>query len=307
MNWENLPSGLYNNHFDVTGQPTTLRKALFSDFGRDLDTIIELRELDPVAPDYEKKKKRLKDSLQGFTPSALLTDRAALTDEQKARGITMHNKVISYSRVMQSDFDDISDYDPGELKQAIGSLPFVFYVGLSCTGRGLVALSLIDEPEKLEQYALHCFEVFKEYGLPIDTSKGRNVNDLRYVSYDSNPFMRDDPTPLHISRFKTKQEAKKRTEQTPVYNSTGEGGLLKWGLNEISQAQTGQRWATVQRVAYTLGGKYGKDVLGKIEQVIKDNPEFTGLEEKYIKCAVVCCEAGASKPLPQDTPKHPKS
>ena len=296
MSWENLQVSFYRNHFDTTGEAVTLRDALYCKFYTGLDAIVEMRSLDPALPDYDKRKKSLKDTLPLFSPSALLATR-----EQGKIEITSRTGLIQF------DFDNCYEYDIDELKQAIFALPFVAWVGLSCSGNGIYALAMIAEPDRQRAYVMHCFEIFKQYGLPIDTSKGRNAHDLRYISYDSRPLWRDNPEPLRIKHFK----AQERPQNKPVSNGQQFAGsrnaLVKKAMNEISAAQVGQRWATIQKWSYTLGGLQDKELLNMIEQAITANPAFDNMEAKYMKCAADCFNAGTGKPLPQSTPIHPKS
>lgn len=295
MSWENLQVSFYKNHYDNIGEPATLRDALYWKFYPGLDAIVEMRKLDPADPEYDKKKKEFKKSLPGFTPSALLATRE--------QGKT---EIVSRTGLIQFDIDT-DMYDLDELKAAIFALPFVAWVGLSCSGRGIYALVLIAEPERQREYVEHCFKVFKDYGIPIDTSKGRNPHDLRYVSYDSNPLWRDNPEPLHIKRFKAQQNQVTKRVQSNQQFTGSRSAIVKRAIDEISHAQIGQRWGIVQKWSFTIGGLQDRDLLPVINQAIKDNPAFGGLEAKYLECAAVCFAAGTQKPLPQDTPKYPNT
>lgn len=297
MSWENLPVSFYKNHFDNVGEPATLRDVLYCKFYRGLDAIIEMRKLDPADPDYDVKKKELKKSLPGFTPSALLATRG-VSPKEKDQGITIKDKIISVTNLVQFDFDNCYDYDLDELKQCIFSLPFVAWVAVSCSGKGIYALVLISDEGQQEAYVKHCQAIFKDYGLPIDKSKGENVNDFRYVSYDSRPLCRDNPEALHIKRFKAQQQQATRRVQSNHQFTGSRSAVVKRALDEIAAAQEGQRWATVQKWAYTVGGLQDRDLLPAIEQAIKDNPAFGGLEGKYLQCAADCFAAGINKPFP---------
>ncbi len=191
------------------------------------------------------------------------------------------------------------DYDVEELKQCVfSSLPFIGFCSLSCSGDGFYALALIAEPEKLCDYAEHCFAVLLTYGIKADTSKGKKIENLRYLSYDNNMLIREDPEILHIKHFNPKPAPKKIHAYTcsqKKFDSTHR--LVKTGLQMVQEAQVGNRFPTVQKVAYTLGGLNDKSVLGLIEQTIKNSSQFAGEEDKYCKCAEDCFNAGIEKPL----------
>ena len=289
MSWLDKQISLYNSHRDNIGRPGTYRKILFSEFGKDFPAIFALRKLEPDDPNYQKKKVELKTKLHCYAPAALLQSRAK-------------DNVIEIERtgIMQLDFDekDIQDYDIEELKQAVFALPFIGFCGLSCSGKGFYALALIAEPERLKEYAEHCFEVLLRRGIKADTSKGRNVNDLRYLSYDANMLFREDPEPLRINHFKAKEAPKPiKRRYYPPQTFGGNHKMVTNGINEILTVQPGNRWQTVQKVSYTLGGLNNGNLLCEINQAIKNNPVFTGEEKKYLKCASDCFKAGTEKLL----------
>lgn len=296
MSWmHDTQVSLYSTHTDNVGRPATLRDIIMCDFSRDLDAIIELGKLDRDDPQYKQKKKDLKASLQCYTPAALLATKA-------------HGKleVIKRTNIMQLDFDynDIQEYDVEELKRCVFSLPFIGFCGLSCSGDGFYALALIAEPERLAQYAEHCFDVLLSYGIKADTSKGKKVENLRYVSYDSRMLIRDNPVPLKIQRFKPKPQPKPLYTGTSNQEITTEHPLVKKQLALLLSATVGCRWQTVQKVSYTLGGLEDPNLLDAIELCIQRNQAFAGEEKKYLKCASKCFADGTLHPLTRNTLTH---
>jgi hypothetical protein len=306
MNWQDTQVSLYSSLADNTGRPATLRDILFTDFAlphewyfkhhglnkwlsgnyNDLETIIDLRTREMS----KEEKMMLKATLQCFTPAGLLKTKKQGQIEE-----------ISRSGLMQLDFDynDIQDYDIEELKQAVFSLPFVAFCGLSCTGKGFYALVQIAEPERLKEYAEHCFVVLKDYGITADTSKGRNLNDLRFVSYDSNMLVRENPETLKIKQFKTKKTVQQKINSTAFPSRSSSNALVSSTLAKVRNAVEGNRWQTVQQAAFTLGGLQDEALLGDLQEMIKHSSQFAGLEEKYCKCAADCFNAGKNRPLSQ--------
>lgn len=297
--WLDLTTSLFKCPADNSGLERTLRQILFNDFavpheygyeekktGRwiktgeanDIHTIAKMRQEHPS----DEEKKRLKKTIQCFTVAA------CFQTKQKAQQIIKH-----YNLLMGLDFDHLDDYDIEATKQAIFDLPFVGYTGLSVSGKGLFAIIHIAEPEKLELYAEHCFKVFKYYGLPIDTSKGRNYSDLRFVSYDSNALYREFPAPLRI-------EGKALDKPGPVKNtlhvtSANPDRLAGWAVKQIQSAEVGNRFETVRKVSYTLGGAgYG---LQDILNAINNSSQYAGLKDKYFGHARDAFKAGQLKPL----------
>ena len=303
MNWMEKQISLCNTHSDNSGRAATFRRILLPEFAldhtwlnpvtkkveivNDLDTIIALRALDRNAKDYDQEKKLLKSKLQCYTQAALL--------ETKAIG---KMKVIAQTNIMQLDFDydDIKDYDVEDLKKAVFDIPFVGFCGLSCSGDGFYALVLIAEKDRLSEYAEHCFEVLLQYGIKADESKGKKVENLRYLSYDANMLIRENPVPLKIKRFKRKKVAKKDEPQSEI-KIDAKGSTATNGLNRIKNAPVGSRVVTIQKEAYTLGGLNDNTLLPAIKEIIKHSSQYARDIDKYCKCAEDCFNAGANNPF----------
>ncbi|GAB2841370.1 hypothetical protein GCM10027043_51050 [Ferruginibacter profundus] len=286
--WLDRQVSLYTSHADNTGKAATFRDILFTQFAANIGEICKLRSLNIETLDYKIKTKSIKAKLQAFTPAALL--------RSKAKGQV---EILEPSGLMQLDFDykDIRQFDIEDLKQAVFDLPFIAFCGLSCSGKGFYALALISEPEKLEAYADHCFEILKGYGIQPDESKGKKPENLRYVSYDANMLYRHNPEPLKISRFKTKQS--KKREQVKENTNTkieGNNGLVNKLLNDLNSLQAGSRTRAVQKIAFTLGGLNMPGLLDKIKHVINGSSVFKMETDFFLKCAEDCYNAGVLKP-----------
>lgn len=289
VNWMDKKASLYKTHSDNIGRPASFNEILKCSFASNMKEIIELQKLDVNDPDYKIKATPIKAKLQAYTPAALLKTKA-----------TGKVEVIERTGIMQLDFDygQIKDFDIEELKQAIFSLPFIGFCSLSCSGNGFYALALIEEPERLFEYAEHCFEILKSYGVNPDESKGKKVENLRYISYDPNLLYRENPEPLKISHFRRKEERKQvyQYKPSPGKIKSNDSLVLK-ALQEIQMLQVGQRWENIQKVSYTLGGLGKPELLNEIFGAINNNSSFTGEEKKYMDCAKNCFNAGSQKPI----------
>jgi hypothetical protein len=289
LNWLDQKVSLYRTHADNFGRPATLREILFTAYLANMKTIVALRNLDRKSINYELRKKQLKTKLQCYTPSALLKTK-------KAGKLTE----ISRTGLVQLDFDhkDIYEYDIEDLKKSVFNLPFIAFCGLSCGGEGFYALALIDDPYKLREYAEHLFNVLNEFGVKADQSKGKKIENLRYVSYDPNALYREHPEILRVTMFKAKITPQitfaAKYAKSPVITKNG---LIIASLMKIKNAKIGNRWETVQKVAYTLGGLGDPKLIDLIKIEIRANPQFAGLIAKYCKCAEVCFVEGFRKPL----------
>lgn len=294
ISWLYLKTSLFCCATDNYGKQRTFHQILFSDFGCihpwyykdtaknqwdsgtsiDLQTVIDIRSGAATKDEIPL----LKQTLQCYTPSASF--------ECKKRG---QEKIINTLPILQLDFDHVQDIE--NTKQKIFKLPCVGYVGKSVSGNGLFALILIDEPDKLKEYAEHLFRVFSYYKLKPDTSKGRNYTDLRFVSYDANALYRHDPFPLKIEKFHALPESK----SNPITTELPDDRLLQWAITQVRQAEPGNRFEAVRRVAYCMGG-YGFG-LDEIKQAINNSSQYTGIERKYLDHADDAFNAGKEKPI----------
>jgi hypothetical protein len=287
----NKQVSLYATHADNIGKAATYRDIFYTAYKKDLPTINKLRNLDKSSQDYKKQKLTLKSQLQCYAPAALLKTKATgkLTE-------------INRTGIMQLDFDqvDIQDYDIEELKQCIFNLPFIGFCGLSCGGDGFYALALIAEPMKLAEYAEHCFKVFASYGIKADTSKGKKVENLRYLSYDKNMLIRENPEPLLIEYLEPLKKPIGKTFHSAIHKvnlTDSPNKILNKEIIRLQNAEVGSRWQTVQRAAFTLGGLGNPNLVNEIINVINTTSAFDGEEEKYCKCARDCFDAGMQEPL----------
>jgi hypothetical protein len=188
---------------------------------------------------------------------------------------------ISYSGLLQVDLDCLGDYDIELLKKEIFKLSFCAFVGRSCSGLGLYAFLKIAEPERLQDYTDHIFKVFQDYELPIDSSKGRNYNDLRYVSYDSKMLLREYPGELKIP-------AKPKNYIPRKYSPVADDGRQL--LEKISSAQPGERFNKVRKYSFVAGGL--GIPYGHVEKAILSAPQ---MGNDFLKTARRAYEAGQIK------------
>lgn len=284
MSWLEFTTSYYSSYYDTTGTRTTFCDILFHQCFRFSGILQELKSLDETSSNYSKEKTRLKSLLSLYALNLLET---------------RTGKVLNRSGLIQFDFDynEIYAYDIGELIEAIYSLPFIAFVSRSCSGKGIYAFAMIAEPDKQKEYAEHCFRIFSNYGVNPDTSKGRNPNDLRYISIDT-AFMkwREHPEPLKIERLITHQSQPsvigKIMTTSHLPNLT-----INRALQNINNAQHGNRFPTVQKYAYVLGGYRDESLLVSLTDIIQNNPVYANERRKLMKCAEDCFRAGFNKPL----------
>lgn len=296
MNWQQLQVNLYSDHNGGTkwgeaGQVRTLRQVLFSDFGDNISDILKLRNLDRTATDYDSEKKKIKKRLQCHTTAAQLSTREKETPEA--------DRIIKKTGLTQIDIDHVEaqGFDIDELKQFLFYFPFTCFVSVSCSGDGIFAIMAIAEPDKLAAYTEHVHNILIDNGIKVDTGKGKNYSDLRYVSYDQNMLWRDEVEPLRIKHFKPVLEPKRIPRTKPKKESFSGNNPIKTGLDLVRNAEKGNRWPTVRDVGYCFGGLNDKQALQSLIDTINSSSQFSGYEDHCIKQAYQAFEAGQKKPF----------
>ena len=97
--------------------------------------------------------------------------------------------LIKHSGMLCIEWDKVEDCQ--KLKGSLGILPFIYYAGLSCSGRGVFALVKIADPTKHRAYFRAMADYFGGVGYQVDES-GKDVCRLRVASYDAEPIFNPD-------------------------------------------------------------------------------------------------------------------
>lgn len=97
--------------------------------------------------------------------------------------------LIKHSGMLCIEWDAVADCS--ELKELLGGLPFIYYGGLSCSGRGVFAIVKIADPSKHREYFRALSEYFNGIGYQVDES-GKDVCRLRVASWDAEPVFNPD-------------------------------------------------------------------------------------------------------------------
>ena len=101
----------------------------------------------------------------------------------------------SHSGFIAIDVDGVNhgdnlNYTPAELKAKISQIVNVAYCGYSCSGKGVWALIPIFDTTKHMEHFKALEIVFQRIGLTIDSSC-KNINRLRFASYDPEPYLNE--------------------------------------------------------------------------------------------------------------------
>ena len=157
-------SDIYNSRTPIGSLPLT--SVLFSERVR--AKVEALRALPYGSAEFNQAKRQM----PCYTPSGVFSVR-------NSEGLICHSGVLCV------EWDKVEDVDA--LKDLLGGLPFVYYAGLSCSGRGVFALVKIAEPTKHREYFKALANYFGGIGYEVDRS-GSDVCRLRVASYDAEPI-----------------------------------------------------------------------------------------------------------------------
>ena len=164
--------------------------------------------------------------------------------------------LIKHSGMLCIEWDAVADCS--ELKELLGGLPFIFYAGLSCSGRGVFALVKIAEPTKHREYFKALSEYFGGINYRVDES-GKDVCRLRVASWDGSPIFNPDSevwselpqvvAPTHTPRLATATD--ERLLLAGVEYITRHGVDITAGRNN---------WLAIGSCVKSILGASGEDV-----------------------------------------------
>jgi len=228
-----------------------------------------------------EERRKLKAALPAVTVSAIM------------QGGHAKENIMRQTDVICIDFDSKDNThlrNFTELKTLVADIPFVGYCGQSCGGGGFFALMPIAAPYRFaEQYAA-AVEYFKTYGLIADPAC-KDVTRLRFVSYDPEPYINEQPTAFN---FIVEEEGKHTAQR-----DTAKKGILS-GEDAIKAAvrivdylnaakavrsQIADDYETAQRMAFALATSFGDTDTGRelYDRYCRLSDKYTPewAEEKY--------------------------
>jgi hypothetical protein len=179
--FEQHESGYFAN---VPSQVTSLRRIATTKYYKPIIEKIRI-ELDSI------HQKELKKKLPAITPVALLNHRK--------RNTSFTEKIKQQWPLLMGDIDrqDNPGIDMAELKYHLSRLPYLMLCAESVRGGLWFVIRLPDyqTSNTLAEHFRYLQKLFAEtFGIALDSSKGGNPTDLRFVSYDPAPYLNDEVT-----------------------------------------------------------------------------------------------------------------
>lgn len=284
------------NHFaNAPSQETTLRRIVKTRFYR--DTIEAIRtETDVTRQDQLKKQ------LPAITPVALLYHRR--------RDTTFAQKIKQQWPMLMGDIDrkDNPGVDMAELKIHLTRLPYVLLCAYSVRGGLWFVVRLPEDqtPETLAAHFRYLQRVFRErFGIVLDASKGGNPTDLRFVSYDAEPYLNENSTVMKGFYTPVPKPAFRTFPDRPT-KPIDQHELLTRLVRNPQNAAEGQRHETLLKAAILAGGYVAAGRIDEqiavyaLETVASEWPNFSK-SQKTIRDGI---SYGLVKPIdePQASP-----
>ncbi len=223
-----------------------------------------VRAFEKGSPEYDEKKKQANCATLSGTYS----------------GNKQADSLRAYSGFIAIDLDQIPNIDAAFNR--ICAFPFVYACFRSIGGKGLCVLVKIEPTRFLDAYyALEDFFLL-ELGLVVDASC-KNVNRLRYVSYDPELFHNEESTLW--KKYLPAKEKKRITADHGTFVHTDEDlefVVRQFEERSIELHDSSRDWV---RVGLALANQYkeaGLDYFQRISFARHDyNPEYTEARYKY--------------------------
>jgi hypothetical protein len=232
--------------------------------------------------------------MPAFTPHGSISTRSSDTLD----------KSFSSSGWVQIDIDgkDNPSYTAEELKERISAWPFVGYCGFSVSGKGVWALAPTNFP--LATTSISILQFAQKEGINIDSSKGKAETELRFISFDLDPYINLNPTfieplppePITIQKIK-------RTYH-PV-SSASKDGVIKSLLERLNAASEGSRHDQRLKVGRLAGGYVAGGLFSEAEIISILSDDYTihfpfdspATQKKEIKAIVDGIKYGLGNPI----------
>lgn len=228
-------SDIYNSRTPIGSLPLT--SILFSERVR--ARVEALRALPYGSAEFNQAKRQM----PCYTPSGVFSVR-------NSEGLIKHSGMLCI------EWDKVEDVDA--LKDLLGGLPFIYYAGLSCSGRGVFALIKIAEPTKHREYFRALSEYFGGIGYRVDES-GKDVCRLRVASFDDTPIFNPDSEVWDIVPTIAKPT------YTPRMATATDERLLLAGVEYITRYGVDitagrNNWLSIGSCVKSIMGASGEDV-----------------------------------------------
>ena len=203
------------------------------------DTIDHIRSIED-----KSERNRLKTTL---LPSGSIS--VCLTTRESSK--PLDQRITQYNPLIVLDFDNLPDIEAA--KQTLASLPYIYYAGLSVSGRGLFAIIPIAAADHTQHKTyFHALEKeMQTLGLTIDKAC-KDITRLRVISYDENPYINPDCTTYTLYETATPEQDPEETTTEDLESLKLEEHISLWEEQQIPLDDYDQ-WITIGMALSRLG------------------------------------------------------
>lgn len=158
------------------------------------------------------------------------------------------------------------------IRDQLAKITNVAYSGLSVSGKGVWVLLKLSHPECMQEHFEMLKKDFAYLDIQLDETKGKNVNDARFLSYDPDAIIKDE-VEVYTKR---KKQVIQRCNYTPRGSNIA--------LEELSSARQGQRNTKLFHAARALfwDVKQGRKTEYDAEQLLYNSATQLGLTHSEI-------------------------
>lgn len=214
--FDKIKISCFKSAFDTTPVDVSLWQFLNSK--KFIDRVESVR-----AANDPKQRKELKKLLPCATISGTFTKR-------NLEGLVQYNSLIC----LDFDGSDNPNITPAEIKEILKGFNEIMYAGLSVSGTGVWAIMQSNLTDPLEHSQIFDLlkMIFERVGLVLDIGC-RDVTRLRFISYDSEPYINPNP-----SVFDAKKWIKPLKEQIQVPQKREVSRVINTSSVTVKQPQT---------------------------------------------------------------------
>ena len=158
------------------------------------------------------------------------------------------------------------------IRDQLGKITNIAFSGLSVSGEGVWVLLKLSHPECMQEHFEMLKRDFSTMGIQLDETKGKNVNDARFLSYDPDAIIKEE-VEVYTKR---KMHVVQRRDYTPSHSNSA--------LEELKAARQGERNTRLFRAARALywDVKRGRKSEQEVEHLLYSLAEQTGLSHAEI-------------------------
>lgn len=184
------------------------------------------------------------------------------------------------------------DIDPGDnphianaaaLRNEVAKIKYVAFSALSVSGKGVWALVKIKDPDRQGEHFDQLIKDFSSVGITLDTSKGRNPNDARFLSYDPDAVIKDDFAVYDRLPIPERKASPRRPVSGGDTRTQVESLISDLVTNRIDITEGYDQWL---RVGFALADEFGESGREYFHQLSQFHPDYnhTKADEQFTKC-----------------------